>query len=222
MIKGIKTIIAFLLVCNAVSSQQTKPPFWDDILKFKQQDSASIPEKNQILFVGSSSFTKWTDVQSYFPSHKILNRGFGGSAFPDLIRYERDVIFPYHAKQIVIYCGENDIAGDSSITGKIVYERFLRLYWSIRKNLLMVPIIYISMKPSPSRWQMRDKLIEGNNLIEKFSKKNKRNVKFINIWSAMLGQDGKPIETLFIEDNLHMNKDGYTIWQKIIEPFLLK
>ena len=73
-------------------------PFWDDIQAFKHQDSIQMPPQHAILFVGSSSFTKWTDVQNYFPGYTIINRGFGGSSLPDVIRYENDVIFKYKPK----------------------------------------------------------------------------------------------------------------------------
>jgi lysophospholipase L1-like esterase len=69
---------------------------------------------------------------------------------------------------------------------------------------------------------MKEKMIEGNNLIKKFLKKKNRNGKFINVWDAMLGTDKKPIEDIFIADKLHMNAKGYAIWQKIIEPYLIK
>src|SRR5205085_12445340 len=101
----------FLLLFANVLTAQQKTPFWDDIQAFKKQDSIQPPPQHAILFVGSSSFTKWTDVQGYFPNYTIINRGFGGSALPDLIRYENDVIFKYDPKEIVMYCGENDIAG---------------------------------------------------------------------------------------------------------------
>jgi lysophospholipase L1-like esterase len=77
------------------------------------------------------------------------------------------------------------------------------------------------MKPSPSRWHMKERLMEGNQLIKTFLKKQS-NAAYINIWNAMLGTDGKPMQAIFIEDNLHMNANGYAIWQKIIEPYLLK
>jgi lysophospholipase L1-like esterase len=38
----------------------------------------------------------------------------------------------------------------------------------------------------------------------------------------MLLSDGSVNPALFIKDNLHMNAKGYAIWQKIIEPVLLK
>jgi len=38
----------------------------------------------------------------------------------------------------------------------------------------------------------------------------------------MLEENGKPIENIFLDDKLHMNAKGYAIWQKLIEPHLLK
>jgi lysophospholipase L1-like esterase len=210
-------LYAFLL-----PAQDFKKPFWKDIQEFKKNDSLSFPGTDKILLVGSSSFTYWKDAQQYFPAYPLINRGFGGSSLTDVIYYTNDIIIPYQPKQILVYCGENDVAGDSTVTGKIVFDRFKKLYNNIRSNLGDVPIAYISMKPSPSRWHFKDKMIEGNRLIEKFLKKKKRQGSFISVWKAMLGADGKPIPQLFIQDMLHMNKDGYAIWQKIIEPYLIK
>lgn len=196
-------------------------PFAEDITSFQKKDSIHPPPAHAILFVGSSSFTKWTDVQNYFPGHTIINRGFGGSTLVDVIRYEEQVIFKYEPRQIVIYCGENDVASADSITGTIVLQRFSQLFNNIRRRLPDVPIIYISMKPSPSRWLMKDRLKEGNRLIEKFLKKQKK-AHFISVWKGMLGPEGEPKAEIFIEDKLHMNAKGYAIWQKLIEPYLLK
>lgn len=200
---------------NVIYAQQ----FANDIAAFKKKDSAAFPPKHAILFVGSSSFTKWTDVQNYFPDHTIINRGFGGSTLPDVIRYEQDVIVKYNPAQIVIYCGENDIASSDSISGKIVFERFKQLFTDIRKYFPKTPVVYISMKPCPLRWKMRDRLETGNLLIKKYLKKQRRS-KFVNIWDPMLGKNGMPMEDIFTEDNLHMNAKGYAIWQKSIEPYL--
>ena len=63
-------ILTFSLLCifalQPLRAQET-PPFYSDIQSFKKQDSLHFPPNNAILFVGSSSFTKWVDVQDYFP-----------------------------------------------------------------------------------------------------------------------------------------------------------
>lgn len=217
----IKIIIAFLFVCNVSIAQNVKPAFWNEIQNFKRQDSISMPAKNQILFVGSSSFTKWTDVQDYFPTHKIINRGFGGSTLLDLIHYNQDVILKYQPKQIIIYCGENDFASSDSVSVQMLTQRFIKLFEIIRTEFKKTPIAYVSMKPSPRRLHLMKKYLAANEAIKIFLKE-KPATAFIDVYPAMLNEDGSPIAKIFIEDNLHMNAQGYQIWQKIIEPFLLK
>jgi len=218
-----KKIFAILLVFSCVNlfAQNTKPPFWSDIQQFRKLDSVQPPPSNAILFVGSSSFTRWTDVQNYFPGYTIVNRGFGGSTLADVLRYEEDVIFKYNPKQILIYCGENDFAASDTVTAATVFDRVKNLFSEIRAVYPEVPVAYISMKPSPSRWNLKEKFMSANNLIENYLKKQK-NTQFINVWKPMLASNGKPKKELFVEDNLHMNAEGYAIWQKLIEPVLVK
>lgn len=217
-----KIAIPFCLFLFSFLIVKAQPPFYNDIQQFKKLDSVHFPAKHSILFVGSSSFTKWTDVQDYFPGYSIINRGFGGSSLPDVIRYANDIIFPYQPKQIVIYCGENDLAGaDTTISGKIVLERFKQLFVLIRKHFPKVPVAYVSMKPSPSRENLWPKMVAGNSLIKNYLSKQKRTA-FIDVYYKMFNEDGTVMKDIFIEDNLHMNAKGYAIWQKIIAPFLLK
>ena len=132
----------FLLTLLAIqcSHAQQAAPFQDEINQFKQQDKQHFPPKNAILFVGSSFLRMWSDVQDYFPGYTIINRGFGGSTLPDVIRYTPDIIFPYHPKQVVIYCGDNDLA--SSDTANTVFERFKTLFTMIRQNQPDVSVVF--------------------------------------------------------------------------------
>lgn len=216
-------LLALLLVlfCVDAVAQNAKPPFWQDIQNFRRQDSVQTPPAHPILLVGSSSFTRWTDVQNYFPGYTILNRGFGGSTLADVLRYEEDLIFKYNPKQIVIYCGENDIASSDTIKAQTVVNRFQNLFSEIRAVYPTVPVLFVSLKPSPSRWHLREKAIAVNKSIENFLK-GQDNASFVSVWDEMLGTDGKPIQELFVEDNLHMNAKGYAIWQKLLQPYLVK
>src|SRR6188768_1758549 len=222
----------FLLACNTNSEPDTQlvatPPFWKDIQNFKKQDSIHFPPKNAILFIGSSSFTKWTDVQDYFPGYTIINRGFGGSTLLDQIRYANDIIFPYQPKQIVIYCGENDLASSDSVTAQMVFDRFKELYQMIRGKT-KAPVAFISLKPSPSRRHLFSKMHEANQLILEFIDLQKSaldsqpiNIEFIDVNQKMLNESGQPMPEIFLNDSLHMNAKGYAIWQKEIQPYLIK
>ncbi len=220
-ISKIKKILIFLLWSGVLNAQEQKPAFWDDIQVFKSQDSRSFPPKDAILFIGSSSFTMWKDVQNYFPSYTIINRSFGGSSLPDVIRYAPDIILPYHPKQIVIYCGENDLAASDTVTAGLVFNRFKQLFSIIRNRYPKAKVTYVSMKPSPSRQLLLPKMISGNELIKKYLSSKKRTT-YVDVYKEMIDDEGKPRSDIFLDDNLHMNKTGYAIWQKLIEPHLLK
>lgn len=214
-------MVFFFSAANCLQAQTTCAPFWKDIEDFKKADAAQTPPKGAILFVGSSSFTKWKDVQDYFPGYTIVNRGFGGSQLTDVIRYSYDVILPYAPKQVVIYCGENDLAGSDTITASDVVLRFKTLFGIIRQNLPNATIDFISFKPSPSRKKHFPAFKKANAEINAFLKTQKK-AAFINVYDAMLNNQGEPMQDLFLEDQLHMKPQGYRIWQKIILPYLQK
>jgi lysophospholipase L1-like esterase len=210
-----------LLSSCLVYGQVTKPPFYDEVQKIKKADSLNTQIGPSILFIGSSSFTMWKDIKEYFPGKSIINHGFGGSTLPDLIHYIHDIVPSKKIKQVVIYCGENDLASSDSVTATKVLERFRILFTILRKKIKDVPIVYVSMKPSPSRQLILGKIREGNRLIRQYLK-SKRKTAFADVYSEMIDDEGKPRAEIFLNDNLHMNKQGYAIWQKILEPYLLK
>ena len=212
------SVLCLLVISNGIALAQ---PFISEIKNFKKQDSISFPPKDAILFVGSSSFNFWKDVQDYFPGYTIINRGFGGSSIPDVIRYADDIIFPYQPKQIVIYCGENDLASSDKVTSKMVFRRFKKLYHLIRDKMPDENISFVSLKPSPSRKNLMPKIQKANHSIEKFIS-GQKNISFIDVYNKMLNPDGSPIGEIFKEDSLHMNPKGYVIWQKAIQPYLIK
>lgn len=212
---------AFVLAIALIGLTAAAQPFAEDIAAFKKADSLQFPPKNAILLVGSSSFTRWTDVQDYFPGYPIINRGFGGSTLPDVIRYADQVIYPYQPKEVLIYCGENDVAFSDTVTAQTVYQRFTQLFGMIRTKLPKAKIVFVSLKPSPSRWRMQDRVVQTNDLISAYMKKRK-NALFINVYHKMLDAHGLPLPEIFTADSLHMNAKGYGIWQQIIAPHLLQ
>jgi para-nitrobenzyl esterase len=219
-----KLLLSFFLIAQlaiAQESEKTKSPFQPEIDAFAQADKVKMPDAGRILFAGSSSFTYWKDVNDYFPGKNILNRGFGGSTLLDLIQFSNETIIKYKPKQIFIYCGENDIASSDTVQPKHVLDRFKTLYSIIRTQLPSnTPIVYLSLKPSILRWSMHERMDASNNLIRSFISTQK-NIQFLDVYHSMLGDDGTPLKNIYIADNLHMNANGYRIWQKLMAPLLL-
>jgi lysophospholipase L1-like esterase len=210
-------LFAFFAIAENAISQ----PFINEIKAFRRADSTSMPPQNAILLIGSSSFTNWKDVAKYFPEHTIINRGFGGSSLPHMTMYAEDIIFKYNPKQILIYCGENDLTGGPSITADTIFNRVKKLHQLIRSRYKKVPIAYISMKPSPSREKYLETMQKGNAMIKSFMEHEKRS-SYIDVYSSMLDANGKILTHIFLSDKLHMNAEGYKIWQGVIAPYLVK
>ena len=194
-------------------------PFANEVRAFKHQDSLKFPPPGAILFVGSSTFRKWTNIHEDFPRHVIINRGFGGSTLDDVVRYARDIIYLYHPREVVIYCGDNDLAAGRS--AKKVYKRFVKLYDMIRKRLGTIDIVYVSIKPSPSREKLMPEMEQTNDLIRNFMAE-RSHASFVDVYHLMLNSQGRPIDNLFVADKLHMNEKGYKLWQQAIQPYLDK
>ncbi len=201
-------------------AQPATRPFEKEVAAFARQDSLHPPIGKPILLIGSSSFTKWTDVQQYFPGYDILNRGFGGSSLEDVLYYAPQVLFAYTPRQIIVYCGENDLAASPQPSTKLVLKRFKQLCRLIRNQWPSVPIVYISIKPSPARWQLESSFVEANERIKGFIQKQK-DIQFLDVHTAMLTTGGETRPELYIGDRLHMNARGYEIWKNKISPLLL-
>jgi len=212
-------LIALISLLLSKSFAQTKPPFWDDVQTIKKYDQMYKPPVHPVLFVGSSSIRKWDDLTQVFAKYNALNRGIGGAVINDITFYLNDVVFPYQPRQIVLYVGENDIVNDN-VTADTVLNRTIALYRAIRAKLPNTPIAYISIKPSPSRDKFRNKAVASNELIKKFLA-GESNTTYIDIFPQML-KDGKSRNELFVGDMLHMNRDGYAIWEKAVKPYLIK
>lgn len=174
-----------------------------------------------IVFTGSSSIRLWKSLEQDFSSHRVLNRGFGGSILPDVIRYAGEVILKYKPKQAVIYCGENDLAADSSINGKTVLKRFKILTGIIHDSLPDTKILFIALKPSPSRIRLLEEIRDANRRIRRYIK-HRKYMGYADVFTPMLGPDGLPAERFFVKDRLHMAPEGYKIWREVVNPLLIR
>ncbi|MEO6687204.1 MAG: GDSL-type esterase/lipase family protein, partial [Dyadobacter sp.] len=189
------------------------------IQAFEKKDSEKMPAPGGIVFAGSSTFTKWQNAGQDLAPLPIINRGFGGSTFPEVINYANKTIFKYHPKTVVIYC-ENDMFGKKSKSPEQVRDEYMKLTKMIHENEPKAKIYGISLKPSPSRWNKKEDVQIANQLIKDFIKSD-RNHEYIDIWPVMI-KDGRPDGSIFLSDSLHMNAEGYKRWTSVLKPILLK
>src|SRR5665213_1622501 len=215
-------VAIFLVLSYTASFAQTEvnsvdpQRFKNDISNFENWDAKNSFPQHAILFVGSSSIRFWESHNS-FPQFPIINRGFGGAYISDVQFYYDQVIGKYAPSVIVFYAGDNDIAGGESV-GQ-VFENYKDLTTRILHDFPKVKFIYIPIKPSSSRWNDWSKMEAVNQRIEAYNKLN-QHLFYIDMATPLLGADGKPNDSLFRDDHLHLNPAGYAIWNRKLQPEL--
>jgi lysophospholipase L1-like esterase len=120
---------------------------------------------------------------------------------------------------IVFYAGDNDIAAGKS--PKRVFDDFQKFVKFIHNRLPRTRIIFISIKPSLSRWSFWPLMKEANLMVKELSDKDER-VSFADVGTVLLGRDGKPDTQLYVNDNLHLNSKGYEAWTRLLKPMIKK
>lgn len=216
------TVRLALVLQAAVCLAQTTPAdpdpnrFAGEIKAFAEWDSKNAVPAEPVLFVGSSSIRMW-QTHDAFPELPVINRGFGGSHISDVIHYADRVVLPYKPKVIVFYAGDNDIAGGKS--AQRVFDDYRRFVHLVHAELPAVRIIFLSIKPSGSRWSFWPEMKKANGLIEDYCSQDGR-LFFADLGAPLLGADGRPMSDLFRSDQLHLNPRGYALWNKTLRPVL--
>ena len=190
---------------------------WEkEIAAFEAKDRTNPPPKGCIVFVGSSSIKRWTNLTADFPSLPVVNRGFGGSQLADSVNFASRIIIPYKPRQVVIYAGGNDI--NAGKEPEVVFGDFAALAARIKTELPRTRIAFISSAPNLKRWAQVEKVKRLNELAADYC--HRHGITFINVFPLMLGPDGHPKPDIFVEDGLHMNQKGYAIWKQAVGPHL--
>jgi lysophospholipase L1-like esterase len=214
MMLAIRLAAAVLLL-----AQDPKPaPFEKDIEAFEARDKTSPPPENEIVAVGSSSIRFWKSAEA-FPDLKIINRGFGGSDMTDSLRYAERIILPYKPRIVVVFAGGNDINHKKS--PEQVAGDYKALVAKIHGALPKTKVYFISLFPNVARKSQDPLCQKVNQLIEDFSKTDPR-LGYIDAQSKMRAEDGGPRPELLRPDGLHLNDDGYKIWNEIVGAVLRK
>lgn len=170
-----------------------------------------------VLFVGSSSIRRW-DLAAAFPHLKTLNHGFGGSRTVDLNHFAPRLVLAYQPRRLVVYEADNDIHED--FTPEAVAREADRFLTLVADKLPEAKTWWLAIKPCPARRKEMDRQRQTNDLIRKRCATSGGKAVFVDTWTPILGPDGQPDPTLFLEDKLHLNEAGYARWQAVLDPLL--
>ncbi len=199
----------------------TSTPKWAaEIAAFEKLDKEQTYAKDAILFTGSSSIRKWTTIAEDMKPYPVISRGFGGSKIEDLGFYLDRILSPHQFRAIVIFSGTNNLTGkDKDAKPQDILKMAQFIKKKIRDKYPQTPVFWIAISPTNARIKAWPQVQEANSLVKKMCERS-ANFHFITTDYAYLDKDGKPIKNLFVEDQIHLNADGYAIWTKIIKKEL--
>jgi lysophospholipase L1-like esterase len=212
-------VLCTLAVLNGQDGPAVKEkanPWEETIRFFERWDAKNSFPSDAVLFVGSSSIRLWPRREC-FGEFPVINRGFGGSQISDVNYFAARIVLPYEPKVIVFYAGDNDVAAGKN--AQRVFDDYNKFVKLVHKELPETRVIFVSIKPSRSRWSLWPVMSEANMMIKGFSTKDAR-LFYFDAATPLLSKDGKPNEKLFLDDNLHLNSKGYEVWTKLLRPII--
>ena len=213
-------LVLLLFPARVVPSDEPKTNFerWEsEIAAMERRDSEEKPAKGSIVFVGSSSIRLW-DLKQSFPELPVVNHGFGGSTVADSVHFLNRLVLPLEPRTIVFYAGDNDIAQGKS-PGTVARD-FRAFVEGVHAKLPEARIVYLPIKPSPSRENLLEQQREANRLVRELSERDPERLVYVDLVTPMLDDKGRPRPELFVKDQLHLNEQGYALWTKLLAPLL--
>jgi lysophospholipase L1-like esterase len=61
---------------------------------------------------------------------------------------------------------------------------------------------------------------ETNRLVQEYAAQTGGAVRYADVFTPMLGADGRPRPELYVEDGLHMSAAGYALWRDVLAPLV--
>ena len=165
-------------------------------------------EQMSVVFIGSSTIEYWKSMKKDLFPHRAVNLGLGGTQYPYLIENIPAWTKRYPGDCYVIYSGDNDITWGA--TPETVLANFRKSVEMIHERLPNTRIFVLSIKgsPHPERLAKLADIMKANGLIKQEARRLGY-VAYVDVFSQLIGPDGKPDKKLFLPDEIHLNREGY-------------
>ena len=193
---------------------------WEnEIAKLEAKDATESHPSNSILFVGSSSILRWSEIKADLAPYHPIQRGYGGAKWSDVAVFAKRLISPHTFRAVVFFVG-NDISGsETDKSPEEVAGLFTHVLGAVREHDKQAAVFYVAVTPTPSRFDAWPDIKAANTAARAVCQKSP-NTYFIGTESVFLDGTGEPRPELFVADALHLNRDGYLRWAAAIKSHL--
>ena len=212
----VAVLLGIAVYVKSTSAQEFR--FEKDIADYERKNAETPPPDNCTIFIGSSTWALWGELlEKDFAEFRAVNRGFGGSTVPEVLHVMHRIVTPHKPARVVFFCGGNDIAGGAS--AEVTFENFktfLIKLWDTSPN---TEVFFVSVTGAPVRERFFDETRKYNTQVRDLADTLTR-LHYIDTFATLAGEDGKAEEKYFLQDRLHLNRDGQERWIPVITKAL--
>lgn len=192
--------------------------WYEDEVQRVEKEKGNLPYEPKTVFYGSSSIRQWDSLYEDFAAYQPVNLGFGGSTLAACVWFFDRLVGMYQPESLIVYAGDNDL-GDGRHPEE-VFIFFRQLVACTRERFGDIPLAFISIKPSLTRWNIVENIRYTNTLIEEEIRREGRNLHYIDIYDRMLDDKGNPNREFLDPDGLHISPKGYGLWKEVVGNYM--
>jgi len=189
---------------------------WEkDIKRLEARDATESDPEDAIMFIGSSSIRRWSDIATDMAPFRTIQRGYGGAKYSDVAIFAKRLLHPHEYRALVIFVG-NDVQGKTEDHTPEQVEELVRYIVSVSNNHQAdAPVFLIEVTPTSKRFSAWPAIRKVNARLREVALSTP-NTHFIATAEHYLDPEGRPRDELFVSDLLHLNEAGYDQWAKLI------
>ena len=189
---------------------------WEkEITKLEAKDAETVDPADAILFIGSSSIRRWSDIGTDMAPYRPVQRGYGGAKYSDVAIFAKRLLHPHQYRALVIFVG-NDVSGKPEDHSPEQVEQLVRYVVGVsHAHQPAAPVLLIEVTPTEKRFDVWPQIRRVNERLREIALST-ANTHFIATADHYLDPMGNPRNELFVDDRLHLNEQGYELWSKLI------
>ena len=216
-ISSVVELSGFTTFDDAKLREESATKWEADIQKLERLDQVETYPDDAILVTGSSSVRLWDTIEEDLAPFRPIRRGFGGSKTVDLAVFGKLLIQPHRYAALVVFVA-NDVSGED---GKVDYDRPQVAGWAeevvaiSKAHQPTAPILWVEITPTEKRWHVREQQRDLNRMLREMAL-IESNFYFLSTAEYFLNREKMVRSELFVEDRLHLNREGYRLWGALI------
>ncbi len=225
MIITIASFILFFVLISSVKAQTVK---WDSTYRpgsYNQKvglfKSYANSDKD-IIFLGNS-ITDQVDWNELLQLPEARNRGISGDITFGILE-RLDGVIEGHPAKVFILIGINDIS--RNIPDSVILSNYKKIIRRIKSGSPKTKIYFQTLLPTnntftqfKTHYNKEEHIAAVNEGMKQLAKKEQ--ITLIDLHPHFLDAEGR-LEKKYTIDGLHLNASGYTVWTKILRPYLSK